>query len=375
MVSKARIIIGSNYGDEGKGTVTAHYTKNSFGTVLNVLTNGGAQRGHSIISDHGSHTFKHFGSGTYHGASSYCSRFFILNPMQFVKEWDELIIKPSFVYRHTDCMWSTPYDMVANSIIEEQKGSHASCQMGIWNTIKRYKESGCNLSLSKFVKELTYDDKLTYLAKVKSYYDNFVIDTVPNGWRDIWNSDGLVYHFLADCDFVYDNTVEVFDDKVFADKYDNLIFENGQGLLLSDTGEDRPDKTPSNTGITYSKLILSDMGLIDKSGVTNKKLELTAHYVTRPYLTRHGDGKIENYINMKHLSEGVCEDRTNHYNTFQGKFRYGSLDIIELKDRIAKDAGSIPYELDVTHCDEMDRIEEFNKIFTNVNTYEKPEII
>lgn len=46
---KARIVIGANYGDEGKGTVVARYSKNSY-NVLNVLTNGGSQRGHSILT-------------------------------------------------------------------------------------------------------------------------------------------------------------------------------------------------------------------------------------------------------------------------------------------------------------------------------------
>ena len=77
---KARIVIGSNYGDEGKGTVVASYAKNSQ-NVLNVLTNGGAQRGHSILTKDGSITYQHFGSGTYFGADSYYSRFFILNTM------------------------------------------------------------------------------------------------------------------------------------------------------------------------------------------------------------------------------------------------------------------------------------------------------
>ena len=45
---KARIVAGANYGDEGKGTVVAFYTKNAEGRVINVLTNGGSQRGHSI---------------------------------------------------------------------------------------------------------------------------------------------------------------------------------------------------------------------------------------------------------------------------------------------------------------------------------------
>ena len=71
------IICGSNYGDEGKGTVVANYTKNRE-NVLNVLTNGGAQRGHSILTKDGKITFQHFGSGTYHGADSYYSQFFII---------------------------------------------------------------------------------------------------------------------------------------------------------------------------------------------------------------------------------------------------------------------------------------------------------
>ena len=56
---RARIVIGSNYGDEGKGTVVASYAKRS-DSVLNVLTNGGAQRGHSILTEDGSITFQHF---------------------------------------------------------------------------------------------------------------------------------------------------------------------------------------------------------------------------------------------------------------------------------------------------------------------------
>ena len=136
---KARIVIGANYGDEGKGTVVANYTKNS-NNVLNILTNGGAQRGHSILTKDGNITFQHFGAGTYHGADNYYSRYFILNPMQFVKEYKSLIVKPKNIYRDLSCRWSTPYDSMANLISEEQKGTHASCCMGIWNTIKRYND-------------------------------------------------------------------------------------------------------------------------------------------------------------------------------------------------------------------------------------------
>ena len=146
--------------------------------------------------------------------------------------------------------------------------------------------------------------------------------------------------------------------------YNNLIFENGQGLLLSDNGKDTYDTTPSNTGILYSLELLKDLNVND----------ITAHYVTRPYLTRHGDGVLMNQSIRKKISSDVNEDRTNHYNDFQGEFRYGLLDINDLYKRINENANNINYELEITHCDEIDRINEFKKIFKNINTYSSPLI-
>ena len=143
--------------------------------------------------------------------------------------------------------------------------------------------------------------------------------------------------------------------------YDNLIFENGQGLLLCDTGKDTADTTPSNTGISYSLEILKQLKNVE---------EVIAHYVTRPYLTRHGDGEMENQTQRQIISKDVREDRTNHYNNNQGDFRYGKLDISSLKNRINNDAKGYKFELELTHCDEMDRVKEFRQAFGVVNEYD-----
>jgi adenylosuccinate synthase len=212
---KARIVIGANYGDEGKGTVVAHYTKNSVGNTLNILTNGGAQRGHSILTEDGSITFQHFGSGTYHGADSYYSSFFILNPMQFVKEYVSLIVKPNNIYRDRNCRWSTPYDSLANLITETQLKRHASCCMGIWNTIKRW-NSGLNVLFDDF---LNLEKPLDYLEKVKYYYEKEI--TIPKDFEEIWNSDILKLHFINDCKFFFEHTKVLSLSEL---DYDNLIF-------------------------------------------------------------------------------------------------------------------------------------------------------
>lgn len=352
---KASIVIGANYGDEGKGTVVASLTRDSR-NVLNILTNGGAQRGHSILTKDGSMTFQHFGSGTYHGADTYYSRYYILNPMQFALEYASLIVKPKHVYRDPRCRWSTPYDMMANLIIEEQWQRKASCGMGIWNTIKRWNSTIPTL-FDEFMAERDSWKKTLHLQCVKEYYERQI--EIPASWRDVWNSDGVVLHFMRDCDFFLTHT-EVLDLRMLQCddwRYDHLIFENGQGLMLKDTGKDTADTTPSDTGIYY--------GLQMTKGLHIK--DVTAHYVTRPYLTRHGDGYLFDEQHRADLSDGVNEDRTNHYNDHQGEFRYGRLDILQLRDRILYDARGVKFELDVTHCDEMDREAEFCRAFDKIN--------
>lgn len=356
---KARIVIGANYGDEGKGTVVARYAKESK-NVLNVLTNGGSQRAHSILTSDGNITYRHFGSGTYYGADNYYSRYFILNPVQFVKEYNELIIKPCTIYRDRRCFWTTIYDMLANYIAEQQKHRHASCCMGIWNTIRRTREKGY-LSFDNF---MHFNDmqQILYLTQIREYYENEMI--IPSEFIDIWKDPGLIKHFLDDCKYFYKHTVTE-ELKNLQPLYDNIIFENGQGLLLSDKGYDTYDTTPSDTGIKYSLELLSDLDNIES---------ITAHYVTRPYLTRHGDGSLTNEKNKKLIAQDIQDDRTNHYNDFQGDFRYGAIDLLDLKKRVTDDAKTIDFEIELTHCDEMDSVDEFKKHFNKVNTYDTPLI-
>ena len=72
------------------------------------------------------------------------------------------------------------------------------------------------------------------------------------------------------------------------------------------------------------------------------------------------------------ISSAIKEDRTNHYNEGQGEFRYGVLDIERLRNRILEDVQTVRFELEVTHCDEMDRVSEFKRWFDTVNTYDTP---
>ena len=358
---KAKIIIGANLGDEGKGTVVANYVKQSNEKVLNILTNGGSQRAHSILTKDGSFTFQHFGSGTYYGSDNYFSQYFILNPIQFVKEYYELIernVKIDKIYRHPWCRWSTPFDMMANQIIEELRdyNKHGSCGMGIWETVLRYKNTFA-IPFSTFV-NLDYSERINYLLAIKKYFEKR-IGNIPDKWVTIWNSDMLLKHFINDCNAVYNLTIESDNPNT----YNEFIFENGQGLMLNDNGIDEMGKTPSKTDSTYALLIAKQMGIDD----------ISLHYVTRPYLTRHGRGNLENETSRILLSVPEC--RTNHYNEFQEHFRYAPLDIESLQIRIKEDnKQQLKTVIELTHCDEMDRLADFKKVFDTVNTYDSPLI-
>ena len=68
MVKDVSIIIGANYGDEGKGRMSDYLANKAIQagqSTITILSNGGAQRGHTVVLDNGfTHIFHHFGSGT-----------------------------------------------------------------------------------------------------------------------------------------------------------------------------------------------------------------------------------------------------------------------------------------------------------------------
>ena len=69
-MQEIKIIIGASYGDEGKG-LAADYFGSRGSDLINVLTNGGPQRGHTVeMPDGRRHVFKHFGAAAFRGAVS-----------------------------------------------------------------------------------------------------------------------------------------------------------------------------------------------------------------------------------------------------------------------------------------------------------------
>ena len=82
-----KAVIGANWGDEGKGLMTHHFAMESANqnkSTIVVCTNGGAQRGHTVVTPNGlRHVFHHFGSGTFDGADTYLPKDFYIKSNDF----------------------------------------------------------------------------------------------------------------------------------------------------------------------------------------------------------------------------------------------------------------------------------------------------
>ena len=337
-MTNIKVVIGANFGDEGKGLITDYFCNQATSqdeTCIVVMSNGGAQRGHTVVTPDGTrHVFKHFGSGTIAGADTYCIDDFILNPMTFKKEYKE-IVKGGYmpkIFIHPNCKWTTPYDMIINQIVEEtrEEKKHGSCGMGIWETVYRYQKKPCIFNILEFFM-LSSDSQVSYL---KSIRDNYMIDrlkeyninSVPDAWKDIVYSNGLIEQFINDVKFMIHH-IRIADYRILK-AYQNVVFENGQGLLLDQNQTLYGDNTtPSNTGV------LNPFRVLDK---TFDKAQIEVCYVTRTYLTRHGEGRFEQECDKSLINQSM-QDETNQWNQFQGDLRYGELVIDELIDRVQKD--------------------------------------
>ena len=90
----AKIVIGLNYGDEGKGLMTDFFCRQFPATdlVLNVRYNGGAQAGHTVVTEDGRrHVFSHFGAGSFSpNVITVFDKQFIINPILYVSERKKL---------------------------------------------------------------------------------------------------------------------------------------------------------------------------------------------------------------------------------------------------------------------------------------------
>jgi adenylosuccinate synthase len=335
-----KVVIGSNYGDEGKGYMTDYFSSlNENEKTIVVCSNGGSQKGHTVeTNDNKRHIFHHFGSGMFVNADTFLPKAYILNPIIFVQEYNDIKQKTNITntFIDNDCRFSTPFDMMLNQILEISRNNnrHGSCGFGIWETVVRYREDENAITIkqaSKLSKQELYD----YVLKCKEYSLNRLKNIYKinledyDDWKDLWYNSNLVMNYIDDFNFMIQKTQFVSKNKILND-YKNIVFENSQGLLLDQSKKEYINNTtPSNTGLKAVIEILNNWE-------NNEEKEIEVCYVTRSYITKHGAGNLPNECKKEDINVDMF-DKTNRPNPYQGTLRYAKLDYKQLLKQINDD--------------------------------------
>lgn len=346
-MKRATAVMGSCFGDEGKGLMTDFFCRQASEKPVVVRFNGGAQAGHTVVTPEGQrHVFHHYGAGTFAKADTYLSAYFLINPVAWHEEFQELYYKLEFtrpkLLVHHWAPVTTVYDMFLNQKIEEARAErHGSCGMGVHETILRQNE-GWRLSAIHLFDDFVLEQKV---RDIRMYALRRLIDLGLDNDKnkEFIMSIDVLQKFLYQCQF-FKADAKLCSDSILA-QYKDVIFEGAQGLLLDqDNKRFFPHVTHSKTGL-HNVIKICENAQIER---------IDACYVARSYLTRHGAGKLPREDpNMK------FEDKTNVYNDWQHSLRFAPQDWYLLDASICFDIRSrssveIYPSLAITHRDQCE---------------------
>lgn len=335
-------VIGSNYGDEAKGRTVdylARQLKNNINSVI-VRFSGSNNAGHTVYKDENtSHVFSLLGAGSYYCKNTYLSKHVVVdiqalkneldkfnhNNYKFEKDYRTVYIDPR-------CRVCLPYDVMKNRIKEILRDNkHGSTGNGLNETIDRHEYIPLNAG---FIEQRSK----AIIAMIQEDFKIFVKNNLSNSNTHLFTEDDLKFiEFLSDAS----SAITIFNilknalyqnkflrvEKLNLSKY-NCIFEGSQGLLLDEYSENYPHVTRSRTGVH---------NIIDICREFNIELN-EIYYVSRPYLSRHGNDLNFNKKNHEAvLDKFNIVDKTNVHNRWQGTMAYDFLNLNSLSTRILDD--------------------------------------
>lgn len=330
-------VIGANYGDEGKGRLV-NYLSDPRTAVIRY--SGSAQAAHTVVHEGKRHVFKHFGSGTLRGATTFLSNGFLCHPIMFMEEREKLLSLDADNEEMTldpdldaDSIVVLPTDMIINQAQEVRRSGerHGSCGMGVRQAIERS----------------TVEPLLIRAGELEEMCETGMIHKIMRRHLEVWCAmNGTSVEMITSLAGIkdlsrvlnkFEETVRQFCRNVnICDDFDAVdaaldwagrwIFEGSQGLALDPGCGPLPHLTPTHVGVgglvgfdrEYRETFIPDLELM---------------YATRPYLSRHGAGPLP--------GEGewplTVHDETNQPNDWQGTLRFAPLDFRWMHKRICDD--------------------------------------
>lgn len=321
------IVLGSFFGDEGKGQVVHNLCKSHpLKQTIVVRFSGGHQVGHTVRHGKLEHTFSNFGCGTLLGVPTYWSQYCTVDPITSIKELQDLNklgIHPEIIYNPL-CEVVIPFDVITQWN-DKKNLKHGSVGTGFKAALDRV-AAGYHITVVDCLNPLVLREKI--IAILDNYYnlDGYDIMLNVNDW--CLQASG------------YFNSVNI-KSETYLNQFTFKVFEGSQGILLDQKFGIMPYCTPSNTTCQNAVEIINKL----------EKEETRNIFVIRPYITRHGNGPIPS---MKDVIE--VNDPNNKFNEFQKtmrciKFDSKLLEHVVIVNSIYRVPGSSNM-LYLTHSDE-----------------------
>ena len=340
-MKKAKIVIGLGFGDEGKGITTDFLAQQNPDSIV-IRFSGGQQAAHTVIIDNKKHIHSSFASGSLRGLPSYFSEHCTIHPVFLYNERKELKQKGGNIELHIHPLAkiTTPFDVWQNKN-NSKNLAHGSCGKGVGATMKRHEGLYKLHAIDLIAPREMLIEKLKAIAYYYGYNDNKELKEELQYFLEIieklnWNISD--YNYL--------------------NSYNNLIFEGSQGILLDMDHGIFPNVTYANTTSKNAHEICKKLNIYD----------IEMYYVTRSYLTRHGNGWMSN---EKDLILKNNEEETCVYNEYQKELRFGNLDYDLLNYALKLDAAytsSIKKNLIITCLDQIDEKFKIEKIEIQFDT-------
>jgi adenylosuccinate synthase len=305
---KTIVVVGSQWGDEGKGKITDFLAD---GADVIARYQGGNNAGHTILIEDKKYKLTMIPSGIFN-SNKVCviGNGMVINPAALVTEMEEVL---SHGFKLDNLRISDrahiimPYHWEIDSLEEDRKGDNkiGTTRKGIGPA---YMDKAARAGIR--MADLMDADVFTAKARERIAEKNHYMAQMYGAAAPVLEADQIITDYLRYAEvlrsYVYDTSV-VLNDAI--DRGDKVLFEGAQGVMLDIDHGTYPFVTSSNP---------SAGGVCIGSGVGPSKIEQVIG-VAKSYTTRVGDGPFPTEL-LDEVGSAIRE-KGHEYGTVTGRAR------------------------------------------------------
>ena len=318
MKGRVEIIVGAQWGDEGKGRVVDAIANNM---DVVVRFQGGANAGHTVIVEGEKYIFHLLPSGMlYSGKTCVVGNGVVVDPQQLLEELGDLQERGKDRARLVSSGAAhvvMPYHKVLEGMEERLRGSGkkiGTTRRGI-GPCYMDKVNRCGIRVEDLLCEDALREKLSFNLEIKNMHLTRIYGEAPMAFGEIFDQARVWGEKLGP--YVGDASLTIFEALVNGN---NVLFEGAQGTLLDLDHGTYPFVT-SSSPVAGGACVGAGLGPSLVGRVTG---------VVKAYCTRVGEGPFPTEHRGK--SGDVLRERGGEFGATTGRpRRCGWLDLVALK--------------------------------------------